>query len=81
MLLDPIAYEPGDPTRFEASRAVWDLADRPPQPHFPPGVYKHRSIEDAQVLCEQWDQANFEAFHARRQAQTPSESADEDDGR
>lgn len=64
-------YEPGDPRLFEAIRAVWDLADRTLQPRFPPGVYKHRSIEDAQALREEWDRANFEAYHARRREREP----------
>jgi hypothetical protein len=59
-------YEPGDPRLFDAIRAVWDLAARITQPSFPPGVYKHRSIEEANELQEEWDRANFEAFRARR---------------
>ncbi len=61
-------YEPGDPDLFQAIRATWTLAARTLQPHFPPGVYKHRSIEEAEALREEWDRANFEAFHARRRA-------------
>ncbi|HSL83033.1 MAG TPA: hypothetical protein VLF66_09660 [Thermoanaerobaculia bacterium] len=59
-------YEPGDPRLFAAIRAVWDLAARTMRPRFPPGVYKHRSIEEANELREEWDRANFEAFRARR---------------
>lgn len=59
-------HEPGDPRLFEAIRAVWDLAERTTEPRFPPGVHKHRSIEDAEALREEWDRANFEAFHRRR---------------
>ena len=61
--------EPGDPKLFEAIRAVWDLAQRTIQPRFPPGVYRHRSIEEADALRQEWDRANFEAFHARRRAE------------
>lgn len=66
-------YEPGDPRLFEAIRAVWDFAARTLQPRFPPGVYKHRSIEDAEALRETWDRANFEAFHARRREKKTGE--------
>ncbi len=58
--------EPGDPRLFQAMRAVWKLAARTTRPSFPPGVYKHRSIEEADALVQVWEQANFEAFHARR---------------
>ena len=59
-------YEPGDPALIEAIRALWDFAARTRQAHFPPGVYKHRTIEDLNAQTERWDQSNFEAFHARR---------------
>jgi hypothetical protein len=62
-------FEPGDPRLFEAMRRTWALAARTTQPHFPPGVYKHTSIEEANRLRERWDRDNFEAFHARRARQ------------
>lgn len=58
--------EPGDPRLFEAIRAVWELAARSTPQRFPPGVHKHPSIEHANLLQDEWDQANFDAFHARR---------------
>lgn len=53
--------EAGDPALFRAIRATWDFARRSTQPRFPPGVYKHRSIEEAEELREEWAKANFEA--------------------
>ena len=61
-------FTPGDPALFRAIRATWTLADRTTQPRFPPGVYKHASTASADALREAWEQANFEAFHARRRA-------------
>jgi hypothetical protein len=58
--------ERGDERLFRALRAVWALAAWSTDPHFPPGVYKQRSIEGVNALEEDWEQANFEAFHARR---------------
>jgi len=60
--------DPGDPGLSAAIRATWELARLTTQPHFPPGVYKHPSIEAAEALRKTWEQANFEAFHARRRA-------------
>ena len=57
--------EPGDQELFRAIRATWEFAQRTLRPHFPPGVYKHRSIEDAEKLREEWERANFEAHQAR----------------
>ena len=65
--------QPGDPDLFRAIRATWDLAQRTIQPRFPPGVYKHRSIEAAEKLREEWERANFESFRKRR-ASDPSSS-------
>jgi hypothetical protein len=62
--------QPGDPRLFEAIKGVWELAARSTQQRFPPGVHKHRSIEQANLLREAWDRANFEAFHARRKLAT-----------
>ena len=58
--------EPGTPELFRAIRAVWGTAERLTQPRYPPGVHKCRSIEEADALRKTWDQANFEAFQARR---------------
>ena len=57
--------EPGDPELFRAMKATWQFAQRTLQPRFPPGVYKHRSIEDAEKQREEWERANFEAHQAR----------------
>lgn len=66
--------EPGDPRLFEAIRATWKLAAEMTRPRFPPGVYKHRSIEEAEALRQEWDRANFEAFHARRRERRPGQA-------
>jgi hypothetical protein len=57
---------PGDPALAQAIRHVWDFAQRTTQPRFPPGLYKHRSVEAAMAQREAWDAANFAAFLARR---------------
>lgn len=66
-------HEPGDPRLFEAIRATWRLAAETTRPRFPPGVYKHRSIEEADALRREWDRANFEVFHARRRERKGSD--------
>ena len=57
--------EPGDPELFRAMKATWTFSARTLQPRFPPGVYKHRSIEEAERLRGEWARANFEAHRAR----------------
>lgn len=61
-------HEPGSPELFRAIRTTWEFADRTLRPFFPPGVYKHRSIEDMERLREMWTRANFEAYQRRQRA-------------
>ncbi len=70
-------HQPGAPQLFEAIRRTWEFAHRTLRPHFPPGVYKHRSIEDAERLRESWDRANFVAYRARLAAPGSEEQKDE----
>ncbi len=62
---DSLWREPG-PELWRAIERVWSFAARTVPRHFPPGVYKHRSIEEAKRLREQWEAADFEAFWERR---------------
>jgi hypothetical protein len=63
---DSLWHEPGDPRLWRAIEAVWSFADRTCPKRFPPGVYKHRSIEDAERLREVWEEAHFRALWERR---------------
>lgn len=56
--------EPG-PALWKAIEAVWDFAERTVGARFPPGVYKHRTIEEAKKLREQWGEANFRRYQER----------------
>ncbi len=55
----------GDPQLFLAMRGTWDFAHRVLRPTFPPGIHKHRSIEEANRQRQRWEKANFEAYRAR----------------
>jgi hypothetical protein len=48
---------------------VWDFGARTSPLRYPPGVYKHRSMEGLNALTEAWDGANFDAFRERRAAE------------
>jgi hypothetical protein len=65
---DTLWRSPGSPGLFRAIAGVWDFAERTCQRRFPPGVYKHRSVEDADRLRDEWDEANFQAFWKRKRA-------------
>jgi len=55
--------DPGTATLFRATRSVWDFGRRTAGLRFPPGVYRHRSLEEMNRLEEEWVAANFRAFH------------------
>ena len=63
--MPPPWLEPGSAELFRAMRGVWDLGRRTLAPRFPPGVYKHRSVEELGRLTETWAARNFEAYQAR----------------
>ncbi len=65
---DDTWHEKGSPGLFRAIRQTWEFARRTTRPRFPSGVYKHRSIEDADELREAWEEGNFKAFCERRSA-------------
>jgi hypothetical protein len=67
---------PEDPLLWRAIAGVWDFAERTCPRRYPPGVYKHRSIEEAEQLREQWEETNFLAFQLarRKQERPPSRS-------
>lgn len=67
--MEDVWYEPGDPRLFTALREIWRFSYEVCRPHFPPGVYKHRSIEELNAQTARWQEANFRAFQARRAAE------------
>jgi hypothetical protein len=58
------------PELDDAIRRAWEFAAKTVELRFPPGVYRHRSIDDANAQTERWAQANFDAFQARKQTTT-----------
>ena len=58
--------QPGDPELFRAIAAVWAFGSRTGVHRFPPGVYRHRSVEEMERLTESWREANFKAFQESR---------------
>lgn len=63
---DSLWREPGDPELWKVIEAVWKFAETTCPQRFPPGVYKHRTVEDAQRQRDLWEEQNFKAFWERR---------------
>jgi hypothetical protein len=58
-------YAPGSKELAAAIRRVWDFARRTCPQRFPRGVFKHRTVEAASALRDEWERASFEQ-HQRR---------------
>ena len=54
--------DPDEPGLLAAIRRVWAFSMRLAPRRFPPGVYKYRSIEDANQQREEWEQARVTAL-------------------
>ena len=54
---EPRWHPPGSPELLAAIRRVWDFAARTNPRTFPPGVYRHRSIEEAFAQRLRWEAA------------------------
>jgi hypothetical protein len=57
--------EPGDPRLYQTIAALWEFGRRTAGRRFPPGVYRHRSIEDLNAQTARWA-----AMHVRTRATT-----------
>lgn len=65
---DELGDEPWLPVGPDLWRALGNLealAARTTNHHFPPGVYRHRSIEEAQAQRERWQAENVRRYQAR----------------
>jgi hypothetical protein len=63
---EPPWREPGTAELWRAIEAVWAFGARTGVHRFPPGVYRHRTVESLNALTETWAQANFRAFREAR---------------
>lgn len=50
----PLWRNPGDPALYRAIASLWDFGRRTRWQTFPPGVYRHASIEELNAQTERW---------------------------
>lgn len=62
---DSLWFNLGDPQLPRAIASVWSFGHKTVAIHFPPGVYKHRTIDAAANQAESWQEANFRAHQER----------------
>ena len=58
--------EPGDPELFQVIAALRATGASTVRHRFPPGVYRHRTIESLDAQTEAWAHENLRALHASR---------------
>lgn len=77
---DATVLDPGDPEFAARLRAIWRLSRRLCPVRFPPGVYKHRSVEAMNRQTEAWEAEAVRRQAARTVRLDGDESADESPG-
>lgn len=60
--------EPGSPELARAIAGLWDFAARTAPRRFPPGVFRFRSIEEAEAANAAWEAASFRLVWQGRSA-------------
>jgi hypothetical protein len=50
----PIWREPGDPALYRVIASLWEAGVRTSTRRYPPGLHKHRSIDEMQEVQERW---------------------------
>lgn len=58
----------GSPELLRAITAVWEFAERTCPLSFPPGVFRHRSVEEAGAQRPAWEEAHVRALREARAA-------------
>lgn len=54
----PLWRNPGDPQLYRAIAGVWEFGRRSSRRRFPPGVYRHATIEAMNLLTERWQRSS-----------------------
>ena len=57
----PLWREPGDPLLYRTMARLWEFGRRTGGRRFPPGVYRHRSIEELTALVDRWNATHVDA--------------------
>jgi len=50
----PIWRQPGDPTLYRTIAAIFDVGGRTSKRRYPPGLHKHRTVEEMQQVQDAW---------------------------
>ena len=64
--------EPDDPRLLEALQDLHRFSEATVAPRFPPGVYRHRSIEDMNAQTQTWADDAFARYRERLDRARPA---------
>ncbi|MCA1583413.1 MAG: hypothetical protein LC791_01110 [Acidobacteria bacterium] len=56
---------PGDPALYAAMAGLWEMGTRIQKRRFPPGVHRHRSVQDMNAAVEQWHREHIAQYSQR----------------
>ena len=56
--------EPGDASLYKTMARVWEFGRRTAGYRFPPGVYRHRSVQELNAQTDMWSVARIRALRS-----------------
>jgi hypothetical protein len=59
----PTWREPGDAELYRTIARVWAFGQRTNRRSFPPGVHRHRSLQELNAQTERWSEADIQRRH------------------
>ncbi len=62
-------YDRNDPVLPRVIEGIWTFGERTARLRFPPGVYRHRTLDHLNALTSEWADENFRSFQVRRSAE------------
>jgi hypothetical protein len=68
-------YDRNDPVLPRVIEGIWTFGERTARLRFPPGVYRHRTLDDLNARTSEWADENFRSFQVRRAVEREAAAA------
>jgi hypothetical protein len=68
-------YDRNDPLLPRVIEGIWTFGERTARLRFPPGVFRHRTLDELNACTSVWADENFRSFLARRAAERTAAAA------
>lgn len=68
-------YDRDDPELARVINGIWAFGEFTARLRFPPGVYRHRTIDELNARTSVWADENFRSFQVRRATERAAAAA------